>query len=109
MAKKKRHGGAAQEAARRRALQAQREPAIAAQRAAAEASRVAAAQAYRAHQLAAALAELDDSTEAVARAVQWQDRVALRAREAGASWAQIGRALRISQQAAHRRYAGRSS
>lgn len=50
------------------------------------------------------LKRLEEARWEVMRVVQAQDRSALRARAAGASWGQIGRALGISQQAAHRRY-----
>lgn len=49
---------------------------------------------------------LQEARQGVTDALREQDDAARAARALGASWGQIGRCLGISQQAAHRRYAG---
>jgi hypothetical protein len=93
MAKKNRMGGAAAEAARRQAASAKRAGELVSQRAT-EQDRV----------RVSALDAVRQATADLGRTALWQDESARRAREAGASWGDIGKALGISKQAAQRRY-----
>jgi len=51
-----------------------------------------------------ALARIETVTERVAKLDAQRDRAVAEALEAGATWAEIGRALGVSAQAAHKRF-----
>lgn len=93
-------GGAAAEAARRKATAARRG---AEQREQAKAE----ADAQRQHLRERALGLAVEYGRQVLVAARRQDAAAIAARQAGASWAEVGRALGISKQSAQARYGDR--